>query len=456
VAEVDGDHGIKKKAATRICRSPVGISLPSALVAVVLEAEVGDEIFPHDVAESVFELRVLNEEIVLGVDALCVLGRLEVEAEPLLNSETTQAGCASSEIHEEDKVEGERSGEDGVAAEEVNLELHRVTEPTEDVDVVPTFFIITAWRVIVNADLVIEILVEIGVQLRLEDVVENAELGLFLGLEGLGIVEHFAVPIAENVRRVPAADTEQTRLEGGGQNGLDEGLAGLKVLAADGSVHLLGKLLQGRDIDGEVGCAVGEGDALFERSPGVEHGGRDVGIVLDETLLEGFEGLVDGSGLDEDFGGASPDHDLPVGLGFELSDVVANLVGEVALVLASLDFLAFETLDVVLVEGCGHGLDGFEEGANLFKLIAIEYLSRFGGVVQVTAEDVPSGKDEIVELRDGGEVLDEGAASVGALAEPDGAHLCRGADGLGKPAANGFYAGDKGGGDCSHTGNHDA
>ena len=79
-----------------------------------------------------------------------------------------------------------------------------------------------------------------------------------------------------------------------------------------------------------------------------------------------------------------------------------------------------------------------------------------GGVVEVAAEDVPAGEDEVVELGDGGEVFDEGRVVVGALAEADGAHLGDGADGLGEAAADGFYAGDEGGCDGSHSWDHDA
>jgi len=60
------------------------------LVAVVVEAEVSDELFAHDVTESVLQLDVLDEEVVLRVDAGCGVGILEVEAEPLLNTEATQ------------------------------------------------------------------------------------------------------------------------------------------------------------------------------------------------------------------------------------------------------------------------------------------------------------------------------------------------------------------------------
>ena len=247
-------------------------------------------------------------------------------------------------------------------------------------------------------DLVVDVAVEVGVELGLEDVVEDAEFGDFLGLEGLGVVEDLAVAVAEDVGGVPAGDAEHAGLEGGGEDGLDEGLAGLEVLAADGGVHLFGQLAEGGDVDGEVGGSVGEGDAFLEGGPGVEHGGGDAGVVFDEAALEGFEGLVDGGLLEEDLGGAAPDHDLAVGAGLELGDVVADLVGEVALVFAGLDLLAGEALDVVLVEDGGHGLDGFEEGAHGLELVAVEDVGGFGGVVEVAAEDVPAGEDDVVEI----------------------------------------------------------
>ena len=94
--------------------------------------------------------------------------------------------------------------ENGVAAEEVHLDLHRIAQPAKDVDVVPGFLVVAARRVIVDANLVVDVLVEIGIKLGLKDVFKRAKLRLFLGLEGLRIVQHFAVAIAEDVRREPA------------------------------------------------------------------------------------------------------------------------------------------------------------------------------------------------------------------------------------------------------------
>jgi len=106
---------------------------------------------------------------------------------------------------------------------------------------------------------------------------------------------------------------------------------------------------------------------------------------------------VDGSLLKIDLSGAAPDHDLAVGLVLELGDVVADLVGEVALVFASFGLLTFEPLDIVLVEGSGHGLDGLKERLDLFQLVAVQNLCGLCGVVEVAAEDVPAGEHEVVE-----------------------------------------------------------
>jgi hypothetical protein len=51
---------------------------------------------------------------------------------------------------------------------------------------------------------VVNLLVEIRIECGLEDVVEHRLLALFLRLERLGIVQHLAVAIAEDVGRVPA------------------------------------------------------------------------------------------------------------------------------------------------------------------------------------------------------------------------------------------------------------
>src|SRR5882757_10068579 len=105
------------------------------------------------------------------------------------------------EIEEKREIEHDGRSENRITTQEVDFELHRISEPTEDIDVVPTFLRVAARRVILDTYFVEDVLVERGVELGLQDDVESAELRYLLRLEGLGVVEHFAVAVAEDVRR---------------------------------------------------------------------------------------------------------------------------------------------------------------------------------------------------------------------------------------------------------------
>src|SRR2546430_1118162 len=153
----------------------------------------------------------------------------------------------------------------------LDLDLHRIAEPSEDVDVVPPFLVVAAGRIVVDPHLVEHVAVQLGILVRLEDVLEHAEFGLLLGLERFGIVEDLAVPVTQNVRRVPAREPEHARLERGGQHGLHHRLAGLEVFAADRELALLGQMLERRNVDREIGSPVRERHVLHQRGVGVQH-----------------------------------------------------------------------------------------------------------------------------------------------------------------------------------------
>ena len=111
-----------------------------------------DQFFSAQMAQRILQLHQLNEQIVFGIKPRQSHRRLEVEAQPLLDADAFQLGTACGQVHEENQVKNDGRGENGVAAEEINFNLHGIAEPAEDVDVVPTLFVITAWRVIVNAN----------------------------------------------------------------------------------------------------------------------------------------------------------------------------------------------------------------------------------------------------------------------------------------------------------------
>src|SRR5271163_2683944 len=207
------------------------LSAPASVV--IFQAKVSDELLAHHMAKGVLQLHRLNEQVMLGIKPGRSHRRFEVEAEPLLNPEAAKPGRPLGEIEEKHQVKRDRRCEDRVAAEEIHLDLHRIAKPAKDIDVVPALFIITARRIIVNPNLVVNILVQVGVKLRLQDEVQHPQLRLFLGLERLGIVEYLAVTVAENVGRIPSGYAEHARLEGRRQYGFHKGLASLEVLAAD-------------------------------------------------------------------------------------------------------------------------------------------------------------------------------------------------------------------------------
>ena len=96
-------------------------------------------------ADSILQHSVLLIEVVYRLLALSVVVHrsLEEEAQEALYA---VASGTSSEVAQQCEVEQQRSSEDRVAAEEVNLDLHRVAHPSEDVDVVPSLLVVVAMR----------------------------------------------------------------------------------------------------------------------------------------------------------------------------------------------------------------------------------------------------------------------------------------------------------------------
>src|SRR5262245_7638347 len=212
-----------------ITSPPTSAGCPYALV-VVLTTEMRNELFALEEPQRVLQLHQLDEQIVFRIQTRRVDRALEIERQPFLDAVHVRA---LGEIEEQGDVEDDRRGQNAVAAEEVYLQLHGIAEPADQIDVVPPSLVVAARRVVVDAHDVAEMLVEIRIELRLEDVVENRLLALFLGLERLGVVEHFAVAIAEDVGRVPAVHAKEPRLETRRDDRLDQRLPGLEILAGE-------------------------------------------------------------------------------------------------------------------------------------------------------------------------------------------------------------------------------
>lgn len=46
---------------------------------VVIESQVSDLLFSHEIAQGIFQFHQLNKKIVLGIEARCTLWALEIE-----------------------------------------------------------------------------------------------------------------------------------------------------------------------------------------------------------------------------------------------------------------------------------------------------------------------------------------------------------------------------------------
>ena len=119
-------------------------------------------------ADSVLEHYILLEQVVNGDLILCVIVHraLQEEAQEALSAKT--AG-AVSEVHEQTQVKAQGGCQDRITAQEVDLDLHGITHPAKDVDIVPTLLIIIAGRIIVDAHFVIVVTVQVRLLISHED-----------------------------------------------------------------------------------------------------------------------------------------------------------------------------------------------------------------------------------------------------------------------------------------------
>src|SRR5258706_1449809 len=137
---------------------------------VILGSQVCDQIFPAKITQSVFELHQLNKHIVLWIEAWRGLGGFEVKRQPLLD--TFHAG-ALGQVKKQRQVQNDRSRENRVTTEKIDLDLHGITQPAENIDIVPALFVVATRRIIVNANHVRKIFVEVGIDVGLKNILEH-------------------------------------------------------------------------------------------------------------------------------------------------------------------------------------------------------------------------------------------------------------------------------------------
>src|SRR6267143_1947818 len=153
-----------------------------------------------------------------------------------------------------------------------------------------------------------------------------------------------------------------------------------------------------------------------------------------------------GSGREEHLRRGTPHDDEAIESSalLEGPHVLAQLLGELPLVLAALDVRPLEALDVVLVEGGRHWFDVLQEVLDRLEvLVPIEDAGFHGRGEGVVRNRVPGRKHEIVQVRERHELLDLRRALLGPFAEPDRRHLAERADRQRSTSPHVFDAGDE-------------
>ena len=94
--------------------------------------------------------------------ALVIVGHrlLDIEREPLLDA--AQSG-SQSQVGEQQQIQAYGRGEYGVAAQEIDLNLHGIVHPAEYVNVIPALLVVLTGRIVVDLDLMIYI----GIKFRI-------------------------------------------------------------------------------------------------------------------------------------------------------------------------------------------------------------------------------------------------------------------------------------------------
>src|SRR5579871_6501443 len=103
--------------------------------------------------------------------------RLKVKAQPFLNA---SHACTLGKIEKQDQIKDYERSQNRVAAQEIDFDLHRIAQPAEDVDVVPALFVVPARRIVVDADLMVNLAIKVRIEFRLQNVLKNSQLRFFL------------------------------------------------------------------------------------------------------------------------------------------------------------------------------------------------------------------------------------------------------------------------------------
>lgn len=315
------------------------------------------------------------------------------------------------DLGEEDEIENDGGGEQGVLADVVaDKSVLAIQEDGGDV-LIHSLFGVSCEGDVLDDDLVVDF-GGVGEENLVggEDIIDAGLLGKFLGLElSLG-GEVLAVVVSE----VVVAD-DSLRLDSGGDEEFGEGsfefgLSGLEVITDDEDFILLGELDNSWD-EGILGGSVDVGASFRDGGECEDGGGGDFWVVLFDGLHEVLVGVVDSSlNFTESFSVGSPENDdLVDSVGnLEISDVLSDLVEVGKFVVTREDVVGSGFLvggdEITIVDG-GEGYDFLEVGSEFLLEVVVEDLGAGHGIGHVKSGDIPPVDDDVIGVNKGEDLV---------------------------------------------------
>ena len=256
----------------------------------------------------------------------------------------------------------------------------------------------------------INVSVEIRIFFGFKDRVDYRQFADFFCLEVVRIIKHFAVAVTENVGREPAVHTQHTGLEHRSQYGFHQCLTALEVFSCDRYILLLGEFPHSRSVYTQVRSTHYERSAFCDSSVCIAHTRRDhFCVVVLHRFFQSSEWHVFVWQRNVDFSTCSPKyHNAFTVIGsLEVADVLTQLLYHFPTGSSFLDVRTVQTFCPIVVESSRHRLDSFQFVFHSVQVLFFQNLSVHSSFVCIIRENVPTSENNVVQIRQGHNVLDE-------------------------------------------------
>jgi hypothetical protein len=331
-------------------------------------------------------------------------------------------GDAGHELGDEDEIDDERGGEEGVLAHVEEGDGLVAAHEDLGVVLVEGALVVTNSGHVLDDDGVVGVLTLLVQDVvGLDHVVDDVGLGDLLGAELALGAQVLAVVVTEMVVRSDRGELDTGADQEVDEGGLHLGLAGFEVVTADERAVPLSKG-NGTGNEGVLGGAVDEWHVVEDTGNGEDGGRSNLLVSVSDGLQQVVGSVVDARDeLSKALSVGSPhDNDLvEVVGGLEVGNVLADLLDVLVAGLGAGE----EVVGTVLLVGGNEirVVDGWERGDGSHLLAdhglegGLKDSSTVHGISQVHRADIPSANDEVVGVDHGENVMEGDVDILGGL-----------------------------------------